>query len=303
MNIVSTKHRYRLLDNIGEGGYSTVYRAVCPIGIRYACKRLGKDKNTRLRVQNEIEIFKQISNNSIRVPRFVEACEDEGAYYIFQEYCKGGTANQYLSMRKEEYAENTVASIIRGVLRSLHIIHNNGIIHGDIKTANILLVDKSDEAEIKIADFGTSIRCDREFVETEHLVGTPWFMAPETLGKKYFFKSDVWSVGILTFQLLSGYFPFNDRNNRHEPSLPSIWFSIFNDNIESKIKAKCWDNVSKQAKDFVVCLLNKNPTDRPTAEEALNHPWLTSSDCQDRFTGKPLFVTPFKYEENARTFR
>lgn len=294
--------KYTLHEKVGTGGYADVYKAVDGVGIGYACKVLPKSKNKRVRVQKEVEVFKHLSKVSTRVPRFIEACEDEDAFYIIQEYCRGGSVKEYLSCKQDEYAENTVASIIRGVLRSLHKMHTCGVIHGDVKPANILLTDKSEDAEIRITDFGTSMWCDLDLVETPHLVGTPWFMAPESLGQKYCTRSDVWSVGVLTFQLLCGKLPYNDRNNPYEPTLPAVWHSILNDDVILKMKGRRWEAVSNLAKDFVRDVLQKEYVYRPTAEEALRHEWLTSTECADRFKGTPLYVNPFAYEDKARTF-
>lgn len=82
--------QYTLHEKIGEGGYSSVRKCTDGIGIRYACKILPKDKNKRFRVQQEVYVMKALKKSS-KIVRFIEAAEDENAYYIVQEWCRGGS--------------------------------------------------------------------------------------------------------------------------------------------------------------------------------------------------------------------
>lgn len=286
---------------MGEGGYSSVYKCTDGIGIRYACKILPKDKNKRLRVQQEVKIMKMLKH-SPKLVRFVDAGEDEQSYYIVQELCRGGAVKDYMSAH-ENYGENTVASIVRGTLRGLHHMHELGIIHRDIKTGNIFLGDTSDDADVKIGDLGTAIISDLNIVEVDELVGTAFYMAPENLSHKYHVTSDIWSVGVMTYQLLSGKMPFNDHVNPLSPSLSKIWHGILFEN--PTMAGNRWATITDDAKDFVKMCLTKDFHQRPTAKECLSHPWLTKTDCNDRFKGKPLHCKPFKYDEiplmNAQT--
>lgn len=287
--------QYTIHNKLGDGGYSAVYKCTDALGIRYACKVLPKDKNKRARVQQEISIMKMLQH-SPKIVRFVEAGEDDESFYIVQELCRGGAVKDYISGH-DNYGENAVASIIRGTLRGLVHMHSLGIIHRDIKAGNILLGDQSEDADVKIGDMGTAVFSDLEMIEVEDLVGTAWFMAPETLEHKYHSKSDVWSVGVLTYQLLSGKMPFNDRDNPFSPSLAKIWKGILQD--EPKLSGSKWESVSADAKDFIQMCLKKNWQERPSAMECLQHPWLTKTDCNDRFKGKVLTCKPFQYEDRS----
>lgn len=287
--------KYCLQEKLGSGGYSNVYRCVDNIGIRYACKVLKKDSNKRERVRQEVEMLNSL-RHSTRVARFIDAREDADNYYIIQEWCKGGMLRDYVK-KHDTYAENTVASIIRGVLRGLHHIHGSGIIHRDIKGPNVLFADDTPDAEIRIIDFGAAMyyNCSvNNVVSSNDLVGTPWFMAPEALGHKFGPKSDIWSLGVLTYQLLSGKMPFNDTENPYRPSIIRIFKSIYID--PPMMEGSDWENISAHAKAFIQWCLQKEYVARPTAEEALQHIWLTSTDCADRFTGQPLLASPFDHE-------
>jgi calcium/calmodulin-dependent protein kinase I len=294
-------NKYDLLNKIGSGGYGSVYKCVDNVGARYACKVIPKSKSKRFRVQKEIENFKFASMITTKVPKFVDACEDVESFYIVQEMCRGGLVKDYVEMHGL-FSENTVASIVRGVLRSLHHMHYQGIIHGDIKPGNILLADKSDDAEVKITDFGTSqlVSSEDDSVEMDVIIGTPWFMAPELLNNTMMTRSDIWSVGVLTYQMLSGNMPFNDPKNPLNPNVAAIWYSILYDESKQKID-KLKGLISDDALDFLKICLEKDVEKRPNAKECLAHPWLTKTDCVDRFKGTPLYVTPFIYTDNAMT--
>jgi serine/threonine protein kinase len=95
--------------------------------------------------------------------------------------------------------------------------------------------------------------------------------------------------------LLSGKMPFNDHQSPFSPSLSKIWKEILSN--EPKMTSSRWNSVSDDAKDFIQKCLTKDYQHRPSAMELLNHPWLTQTDCNDRFKGKPLQCQPFKYED------
>lgn len=300
---------YKLQEKLGSGGFSSVYKCVDHLGIRYACKVMDKQKNKRHRVQQEIEMLSQL-NTSMRVARIIDAREDDTNFYVIQEWYKGGMLKDYVS-KYDVYAENTVASIVRGILRGLYHIHSTGIVHRDIKGPNIVFSDPSPDADIRIIDFGAAMYLNRnkrgvnDLTPSDDIVGTPWYMAPEALSYKFGMKTDIWSVGVLTYQLLCGHMPFDDRESPSKPSILRIFKSIYMD--EPNMSSDGWKHISPEARDFVLSCLQKDVHKRPLAEDALNHPWLTSTDCSDRFTGVALECSPFLYENdtlmNAMSFR
>lgn len=293
---------YTVHGKLGSGGYSNVHLCRDSIGIRYAMKMMSKEKNKRVNVQNEIAMMQRLYY-SCRVPRFVDACEDKDSYYIIQELCRGGALMHYCE-KNDLYGENTVASIVRGVLRGLCHIHDVRIIHRDIKGGNLIFTDDGPDSIVKIIDFGTArISGVGKYGQTEvdKVIGTPWFIAPESLNRTITFQSDIWSLGVLTYQMLTGCMPFNDRNNSMNPNLQELFKSIFADDPD--FSDEKWYGISEDAKEFVKICLDKDFAARPTASDALLHPWLTKTDCQDRFTGTPLVCSPFIFDQamNART--
>lgn len=289
--------RYSLGDKLGDGGYASVHRCVDKHGNRYCAKVLPKAKNMRSNVQSEADIMRKLAF-SLRVPKLVDVVEDNTNYYLIQEWCKGGTVTDYVNSRMRRfsdsvYAENTVASIIRGVVRSLLQVHSAGIIHRDVKHGNVLMADNDDDAIVKLCDYGLAMYCDFDRIEVKEMRGTPAFMAPENLSMRYSYKSDVWSMGVLTYQLLSGAMPFRDGE------MSRLWHSIlFKD---PKFNSPAWNNVSSLGRDFAWACLLKSEAERISLEECLDHPWLKSTGCQDRFIGEPLLCVPFEFDMKAVT--
>jgi calcium-dependent protein kinase len=287
--------QYILHKALAEGGYSKVFKCTDELGIRYACKQMPKTKNKRERVIKEISVMKMMQH-SPKIVRFVDAGEDDNNFYIVQEWCRGGSVQDYINQHPS-YVENTVASIVRGTLRGLYHMHEKGIIHCDIKAGNILFGDMSEDADVKIGDMGCAIIAQDDHVMVENLVGTPWFMAPENLQHVYYTSSDIWSIGVMAYHLLCGKLPFNDRTNPSNPSLRKIWYSILHEEVS--LTSSRWENISDDAKDFVKICLQKNHKHRVVAKDLLQHPWLTQTDCNDRFKGQPLECQPFKYQNET----
>ena len=139
----------------------------------------------------------------------------------------------------------------------------------------------------KRTDFGLAVPFDPEGLPRTDLgfEGTPWFMAPEVLSSQVLPASDVWSAGVMAHQLLTGRLPFDDHRNPFAPSISAVWRSVLCDKVAYNMP--WWEGVSDDAKDFVASLLQRDPAKRPTAKEALKHPWLRG-DSSERSAGKQI---------------
>jgi calcium-dependent protein kinase len=144
--------------------------------------------------------------------------------------------------------------------------HKNNIVHRDLKPENVLLEASKDFDQIKIIDFGTSLKFDPSKFLDEKL-GTPYYIAPEVLNKKYNEKCDIWSCGVIMYIILSGVPPFNGANDQEIMKNVKIGKFSFSD--------PCWTNMSDKAKDLIKKLFTYDINQRPSAEEALQHPWIT----------------------------
>ena len=149
-----------------------------------------------------------------------------------------------------------------------------GIMHRDIKPENLLLADATQGlTSIKVADFGLARQFESDNI-LEHLAsttcGTPGYVCPEVLeGKKYGIECDYWSIGCVSFVVLSGTMPFwSDDNYRlYEKIRKGKW----------EFESKAWVHVSDQAKDFVTKILVKDPSQRMNCDQMMDHPWMTTA--------------------------
>lgn len=152
------------------------------------------------------------------------------------------------------------------MLSCINYCHQANIVHRDLKPENILLEANKEFDQIKIIDFGTSLVYSAER-NLEEKLGTPYYIAPEVLNKNYNEKCDIWSAGVITYILLSGMPPFNGQSDQDIMNKVRAGQFSFDDRI--------WQTISENAKAFITSLLTFNSSDRPSAQQALQHPWIT----------------------------
>jgi calcium-dependent protein kinase len=155
---------------------------------------------------------------------------------------------------------------VQQILRCINYCHKNNVVHRDLKPENVLLEQNKDFDQIKIIDFGTSLVI-KEGKNLDEKLGTPYYIAPEVLNKKYNEKCDLWSIGVITYIVLSGMPPFNGNTDQEIMKKVKIGKFSFSD--------PCWSSISDKAKDFITQLFTYDIDKRPSAEEALQHPWIT----------------------------
>lgn len=181
------------------------------------------------------------------------------------ELCQGGELFDKI-IGEKKFTENKAAETMKQILGAVNYLHSKNIAHRDLKPENILYESNKPNAEMKIVDFGTSIAYDpRE--KMKQRFGTAYYIAPEVLEKKYDSKCDIWSCGVILYILLCGYPPFNAAND--ELIMEKVRIGKYSyDSAE-------WNYVSKEAKDFISKLIEKDPKKRYSAIEALQDPWIT----------------------------
>jgi len=184
----------------------------------------------------------------------VDVFEDERHWCLVMELMQGGELFDQI-LEKEQFTENEAREATKSIISAIDYCHSKGICHRDIKPENLLLSSKEiGIASLKIADFGLA-----RLIEDNSLAsttcGTPGYVAPEVLQQKPYGKScDYWSIGVVTFILLSGTPPFYEEDN----------FALF-EQIKAcryDFEVETWDNVSKEAKDFVSQILVSDPAKR-----------------------------------------
>ncbi|CCW70821.1 unnamed protein product [Phytomonas sp. Hart1] len=259
--------RYLLLDCLGKGSYGTVWKAQnIQTKKVFAIKKVDK---TRVGTKGLQELMGEVESMSMlshpNIVKLEETYQDDSNLWIIMEYLACGTLDQMLK-KKGSLSEASIKNIVTQLLLALEYIHSKGIVHRDLKPANCLISE--DGSTVKISDFGFAVLAGSEQCLTTYC-GTISFMAPEILMKlNYGKKVDMWALGILTYLLFSGEYPFKGDNSS---------------TLRREICANhSWVNRNKQLKevpqlyDFINRLLRFEPIKRMTARESLQHQWIKS---------------------------
>jgi calcium-dependent protein kinase len=252
---------------VGYGSYGEVW--VCD-HIRSKEKRavkiidkiwISQEMIEKRTVLNEVDILKTLDHPNVL--KVFEYFEDEQYYYIVMEYCKEGDLYDDL-LKVEKYDEITAAKIMKQIFSGLAYIHKKNVVHRDVKLDNILITEKNEEIQIKIIDF--NIATFNLGKRLSKFTGTLSYIAPEVIKGNYSEKCDLWSCGVIMYLLLSGKFPF--EGDSKEDTIKKISCGNFN--------TKCgqWSKISESAKDLLSKLLQKKPSKRYSAIQALAHPWI-----------------------------
>lgn len=259
---------------LGRGGYSCVHLGWhIPSAQHYAIKVVTKRYLLECDIDNvrrEVSIHRGL--NHANVVRFVEHFEDGDAMRLVVEHCEGGDLQRYMqrSGGSQTLSEKAAINVFRHIVKAVAYVHQQGIIHGDIKPENVLLT-KDPFSVVKLCDFGlsrnaTDVRYFRHTgsvskVPFENQVGTMGYVAPEMYKSQHFGQAiDMWALGIMLFRCLVGYAPFF-------PAAKCAMETL-------KFNETDWEGFSDQCQDFVRNLLHPNPNDRLTAMAALSHPWI-----------------------------
>ena len=262
------RQEYRFKNQLGGGHFGTVRRAYRISDKKnknkfYAIKSIPM-KNLSCNIDDfikEVDIISTLDHPNII--KFYETFHDDYFFHIVMELCQGKEIVQQMG-NYGFIEEKKVVKIIFKVLLAIVHCHNRGVTHRDLKPENILFESEEKDAEIKLIDFGLSRKYDKE-QKMHSILGTPYYVAPEVLKGEYDEKCDIWSIGAMTYLMLCGEPPFNGNSNNE------IFKKIVKESI--KFNSYMWKNISKNAKDFVKLCLNKNSNKRPSASEALEHPW------------------------------
>lgn len=256
---------------LGHGHYGVVRKCMHrDSGNWYAIKSIRKAKVNKIEVlKREIEILKEVKHPHII--ELVEVYEDERYLHLITELCTGGELFDRIIAKTQSaeghFSEHDAAALIRDILDAIAYCHDEKqIVHRDLKPENFLFLTKDEDAPVKIIDFGLSRHDDAALGIMQTKVGTPYYVAPEVLRREYTKSCDIWSIGVIAYILLCGYPPF------YGDSDTQIFESVRVGRFD--FPSPEWDDISQSAKDFVTALLKKDPRDRPTAANALQHVWL-----------------------------
>ncbi|KAH0613167.1 uncharacterized protein H6S33_009547 [Morchella sextelata] len=274
---------YTLGDCLGKGAFGSVYRALnWGTGETVAVKqvRLADLPKSELRViMLEIDLLKNLNHpNIVQYHGFVKTTD---SLYIILEYCENGSLHS-ICKNFGKFPENLVGLYMTQVLHGLLYLHDQGVIHRDIKGANILTTK---EGLVKLADFGVATRTTG--LSDSSVVGTPYWMAPEVIelaGATT--SSDIWSVGCTVVELLDGKPPY------HKLASMQALFRIVNDD-----HPPLPEGASPAVRDFLMQCFQKDPNLRVSARKLLKHPWIVNAKRSDSVVRTPTT----KYDEAVKS--
>lgn len=258
---------YSVGKQIGSGSFSVVWHARHRVhGTEVAIKEIAISRlNKKLQesLLSEIFILKQINHRNII--RLHDIIEVPGKIHLVLEYCRGGDLFMYVQ-RHGRVPEATAKHFMQQLAAGLKVLRENNLIHRDLKPQNLLLSTNDNNSVLKIADFGFARSLQpRGLAET--LCGSPLYMAPEIMQlQKYDAKADLWSVGAILYQFLTGKTPFTGNN---QIQLLQNIIKATELRFPEDVK-----DLSSECRDLCQKLLRRNPVERLTFDEFFNHPFL-----------------------------
>ncbi|KAF4521000.1 hypothetical protein B566_EDAN002496 [Ephemera danica] len=204
-----------------------------------------------------------------RIVRLHEVYETHSEMALILEMASGGELQWVLDSDEEGLPELEAARLMRQTLEGLCFLHDHQIAHLDLKPQNLLLTGRFPDCDLKLCDFGIS-RVIRSGVEVREILGTPDYVAPEILSyEPISLATDIWSVGVLAYVLLTGYSPFAGDSKQE------TFCNISQNNLT--FPEELFSGVSAAAQDFIRATLIIDQTARLTARQCLEHPWLAPS--------------------------
>ncbi|CAI0410511.1 unnamed protein product [Linum tenue] len=246
---------------------------------------------------NEILVMRKVVEKVSPHPNVIDlydVYEDQNGVHLVLELCSGGELFDRIVGRHDRYSEREAATVVRQIAGGLDALHSANIVHRDLKPENCLFLNEKDDSALKIMDFGLS--SVEEFTDpVVGLFGSIDYVSPEALAQgRISSKSDMWSLGVILYILLSGYPPFIAQSNRQKQQM--ILAGDF------RFDERSWKQITSSAKQLITDLLQVDPNRRPSAQDVLNHPWVTGDSAREEQMD-PEIVTRLKRFNARRKLR
>jgi len=293
---------YRLTELIGKGSFGRVYKAndvktsnvvaVKIIDVDESDTLNPKQQDTYSEFLKEINALRLLSESGAKnVNTVIEALPVGQAMWMVTEYCAGGSVATLMKPTAPGgLQEKWIIPILREVAVAIHWVHKQGIIHRDIKCANVLITEVGG---VQLCDFGVAAMVETKFDKRTTFIGTLNWMAPELFDQnaKYGTEVDIWAFGSMVYEIAAGQPPNVDaRSNIRLPQ--------FGEYLREHLPRLTGDQYSEDLKSLVAFCLEDDPTRRPSIEQIQQHPYILDTDAKYPTSSLSALVKAFKLWED-----
>ncbi|XP_022619436.1 STE20-like serine/threonine-protein kinase isoform X1 [Seriola dumerili] len=267
---VNPEEIWDIIGELGDGAFGKVYKAQNKQNGTLAAAKVIDTKTEDELEDYMVEIDILASCNHHHIVKLLDAFYFEGKLWILIEFCAGGAVDAIMLELERPLTEPQIRVVCRQTLEALSYLHENKVIHRDLKAGNILL---SLDGDVKLADFGVSAKNTKTLQRRDSFIGTPYWMAPEVVmcetskDRPYDYKADIWSLGVTLIELAQIEPP------NHEMNPMRVLLKIAKSEPPTLMNPSRW---SSEFNDFLRKALDKNVDNRWGTVQLLQHPFVTS---------------------------
>ncbi|XP_038820305.1 caM kinase-like vesicle-associated protein [Salvelinus namaycush] len=245
----------------------------------FTCKKFLKKDGRKVRkaAKNEILILKMVKHPNIL--QLVEVYETRKEYFLFLELATGREVFDWI-LDQGYYSERDTSNVVRQVLEAVAYLHSLNIVHRNLKLENLVYFNRLKHSKIVISDFHLA-KLETGLIKDP--CGTPEYLAPEVVGRqRYGMPVDCWALGVIMYILLSGNPPFYDEtdDDDYENHDKNLFRKILAGDYE--FDSPYWDDISESAKGLVTRMMEVDQDQRLTAQEAINHEWISGNAASNK---------------------